>query len=373
MNCLTLRAQNQADYTSVSNIFIDKFMPQTNGEFVKIYLYLLRCMNDSSKDLSISSIADHFDQTEKDVIRALRYFAGKGLLSIDYNEKDEISAITFLPFQSEFTVIKRESKDFEDVAVTPWDLQELEHVAQEPSGTGNIAPATPSAPSTPSVVSSSRLEAKTKVTGNERDEWDVLVYMTERLLGTTLNKQWMDDFIFFHEDLHFSYELIGHLIESCVDRGHKERSYIRKVAIDWAEHEITTIAMAKDYAAIYSKEVRDIMKAFGLNGRFPGTDEMEYINRWTREYHFSNDIILEACNRTIHTIHKPSFSYAEEILCRWKDLNIQKFDEIKSKDQNPNRNPVKLSNANKKTNNRFNNVSQRTYDFNAINKKIMED
>ena len=31
--------------TIVPNQFIDRFMPSANGEFVKVYLYLLRCIH----------------------------------------------------------------------------------------------------------------------------------------------------------------------------------------------------------------------------------------------------------------------------------------------------------------------------------------
>ena len=45
MNTITLHMENRADNTAVSNYFIDTLMPQANGEFVKIYLYLLRCVS----------------------------------------------------------------------------------------------------------------------------------------------------------------------------------------------------------------------------------------------------------------------------------------------------------------------------------------
>ena len=53
------------------NEFIDKYMPEANGEYVKVYLLLLRHLNDPSVSLDISKIADILDYTEKDVIRAL--------------------------------------------------------------------------------------------------------------------------------------------------------------------------------------------------------------------------------------------------------------------------------------------------------------
>ena len=39
-----LYTDSSSQLTSVSNIFIDEFMPDANGEFVKIYLYLLRSL-----------------------------------------------------------------------------------------------------------------------------------------------------------------------------------------------------------------------------------------------------------------------------------------------------------------------------------------
>lgn len=54
MNTITLHMENRADNTAVSNYFIDTLMPQANGEFVKIYLYLLRCVSAGHISLSVS-------------------------------------------------------------------------------------------------------------------------------------------------------------------------------------------------------------------------------------------------------------------------------------------------------------------------------
>ena len=67
--------------TVVQNAFIDQYMPHANGEFVKVYLYLLRCA-DTERELSLSSIADVFEHTEKDVSRALSYWEKQNLLRL---------------------------------------------------------------------------------------------------------------------------------------------------------------------------------------------------------------------------------------------------------------------------------------------------
>ena len=78
---------------SVPSKFIDEYMPEANGEFVKIYLYLLRALGSSSSDFSISAIADKFEHTEKDVVRALKYWERQKLLSLDYGTDKSIVGI----------------------------------------------------------------------------------------------------------------------------------------------------------------------------------------------------------------------------------------------------------------------------------------
>ena len=62
------------EFTFISNSFLDFYMPSANGEFVKIYLYLLRHASGKGTTLDLSSIADAFNCTEADIQRALRYW-----------------------------------------------------------------------------------------------------------------------------------------------------------------------------------------------------------------------------------------------------------------------------------------------------------
>ena len=83
MRKLTLTNHVQSDTTVLENEFIDHYMAEANGEYVKVYLILLRHLNEPSGTLTISKIADLLDITEKDVIRALNYWKKKGLLDYD--------------------------------------------------------------------------------------------------------------------------------------------------------------------------------------------------------------------------------------------------------------------------------------------------
>ena len=68
--------------TCVSNTFIDCFMPDASGEFVKIYLYLLRVLSSGDRHFNPSAMADKFHYTENDIRRGLSYWEQMHLLSI---------------------------------------------------------------------------------------------------------------------------------------------------------------------------------------------------------------------------------------------------------------------------------------------------
>ena len=94
MSAITLKSNFTTGITPVKNIFIDHYMVQANGEYVKIYLYLLRCMNGPqlSSSLSINQFADTFDCTEKDILRALKYWENAGLLTMEFSG-EQLSSI----------------------------------------------------------------------------------------------------------------------------------------------------------------------------------------------------------------------------------------------------------------------------------------
>ena len=65
---LRQRSNLKARVTVITNEFIDEYMPTANGEYVKVYLYLLR---HEERPVEIAEIADALNHTEADVKRAL--------------------------------------------------------------------------------------------------------------------------------------------------------------------------------------------------------------------------------------------------------------------------------------------------------------
>ena len=69
--------------TLVANEFIDRYMPSANGEYVKVYLYLLR---HAGEEVGQAEIADALELTEGDVRRALIRWQRDGLLTAEETE-----------------------------------------------------------------------------------------------------------------------------------------------------------------------------------------------------------------------------------------------------------------------------------------------
>ena len=149
------------------------------------------------------------------------------------------------------------------------------------------------------------------------EEFGTLLYFIQMYIKKNLSQHDVERVAYMYESLGMSADLIEYMVESCVEKGKTSLRYMEKIAIDWYEKGIDSIEKAKKTAKIKPKEVWEIMKAFGISSRLPGSGEVSYMNKWLQEYAFSIDVIKEACDRTLLNAQKPSFHYADSILSRW--------------------------------------------------------
>src|SRR5699024_12534431 len=96
MKTLTLKNKFQTNATLLPNDFIDNYMIDANGEFVKVYLFLLRHLDDPCSSLTLSTIADCLNNTEKDILRAFRYLESAGLLRLEHDQEGRITGLELL-------------------------------------------------------------------------------------------------------------------------------------------------------------------------------------------------------------------------------------------------------------------------------------
>ncbi len=331
MGNLTLTTKNNYGYTAISNIFISSFVPEANGEFVKVYLYLLHLISTGNSNISISLLADTFNQTEADIMRALRYWDKLNVISLTFaGNNDSLSNITINDFNSDNSAASTTKADFNNTT-----FPETSKLASSAA----IAPTVPDAPSYnisegPKHVEPSSMQySAEKISELNSDEnFSMLLYVIESYLGRPLSIKETNAIVYFYDSLDFSIELIDYLFEYCVEHNKKSINYIEKVALAWADKGIHTVTEAKEEVSNHTDSVYQIMKAFGISNRDPGQHERAMISKWADTYCFDTDIIIEACNRTIKAIHQPSFEYADTILSKWKSSNITTMADIKKDD-----------------------------------------
>lgn len=364
---IQLKSDYPHNHISVPRVFIDKYMADANGEFVKVYLFLLRCMGSSaSSDCSISAIADHFNYTENDILRALKYWEKVGVIHIELNSDNQLTGLCF--------------KDLTGGVQLSSISKEKEILLPE-TATSDVTLAKPLATPAPKATKAKKTSSnkKREYTLDEVKEFhnnhevSELLFIIETYLKHPLNSTEMNTVFFWYDGLKFTAELIEYLVEYCITNGHASLRYMDKVALGWAENGIDTTEKAKEHVSLHSKAYYSIMKAFGISGRNLADSEIIFVNKWSKNYAFDMEIILEACKRTISATQKPSFEYADSILTNWYNNNVHTLKDVAVLDEVFNKgkrsaSPVAPSTPKR---NKFNNFEQRQYDFDKLEKVLL--
>ena len=272
----------------VSNYFVDNFLCETNGSFVKVYLYILR--HSTNHNLDMSDISNALNLLESDVLRALKYWHKQKLISLSKRGEND--------FVIEF--LNRPSEPVE--AVTTEE-------AVEP-----VKPA-PSKATLPTAVVYTKSELNEYMKNN--DGIRHMFFVSEQLLNRTLTETDRKILFGFYDYLGMPIEVIFTLLEYCISNGKSNMRYIEKIAYSWADREINTLAKASKHV----KELNELMsqcqkykKMFRITGRELTPTEEAYIKSWVTELKISDSVIEAAYEKAVANTGKVSFGYMDAIL-----------------------------------------------------------
>ena len=327
--------------TAVAKEFIDTYMAAANGEYVKVYLYVLR---HQGEDITIELIADALNHTESDVRRALSYWKKAGVLTAS-EQGQPVQGEPVRPESGGHTFTRGQDGGqaaVPDLRVEPF--QRETGTAGRAEVRGMTGMREPAVVQEPAVV-----RERTETTGQEDgcipvysteqvnrlaqdEEFSQLLYIAQKYMNKVFTPRDCQVFAYLYEGLSMSSELLEYLVEYCVQNGHISVRYMETVAMSWHEKGIRTALEAKDYSASYNRDSFAVMKAFGINNRKPAAPEQKLMDKWFRDYGFSREVVLEACSRTITAIHNPSFQYADKILSDWQKAGVRGLADIKDLD-----------------------------------------
>lgn len=263
--------------TDVENLFINEYMSDAPGDYVKVYLFGL-LYGQHGSEMSHRLLAGQLGLDEKSVAKAWDYWESMGVI-----KKIPNGSKGMLSYDVEFVNLRE--KMYSHVAVEEIADSDGEKKADQP-------------------LSESSLKE--------------LFSFVEDLTGETLSTSEMKDIGSWVIDDHVSINVIKAAVEYCYDQGKKNVKYISKVAEDWHKRGFTTEAECFAFVEESQERLeryRTVLKNLGQY-RQPTEAEKKIMAVWFDEMNFSMERVLEACDETAGTSN-PNIKYVNKILDTW--------------------------------------------------------
>lgn len=392
MDAITL-SMDDSNMTLLSNSFIDFYMKDANDAQIKLYLYLLRSVS-RKRTTDLSQLADVLNYSEKDILRALKYWERKGVLTLRYDRGkkaagDEYYTESLLGIQLEHLGDRRRG-----TAVRSYSHEEPAAEESAPLRSVNAEPAKSHLPESDSTPENAAPvpDAETAKQGYSLDdlrsfknspETSWILTAAQQYLGKPLSPTQIRSLLYFYDALSLSGELIDYLLQYCVEKNQTDFRYIEATAAGWAERGIRTVEQARHQDGVPDKEVRHIMDLLGRSGS-PAPQERRFINRWLSIYAFPMEIIEEACGRAVLAVEANRFPYVETILKQWHDRGVHTMEDVRSADEafrsgreqerarSTDTARPKRTAAPKSSSSSWN-IEQQDYDFSELEKKLVDN
>lgn len=209
--------------TCVSNDFLDKYMADANGDYIKVYLFMLRHRGEHFDE---RDAADALNLTEGDIQRAIRYWRSKGVLE----KKEEVSS----------DAEKTAGKPVRQVQIKEEKREESENL---PGGDVDLL--------------------------QQDEEFEGILFVARHILPKLPSRSQVETLQYMYSDLGMPSDVIEYLLEYCATTGKTSHRYMQTVAVNWHELGIQTVAGAKAHV----KQLED--KALGKEEKKPGTASSE--------------------------------------------------------------------------------------------------
>ncbi len=308
--------------TAVSNVFIEKYMPEADGDFVKVYLLGINQCS-CEKPLSLSQMASALGLTEKNIFDAWKYWDEKGVLSFD-GENIEF-----------FDLNCQKGNDINLQTKPVYSAEEIYYCA------------------------------------SKNKQLSELFGVVEKILSKPLSSTDLMVVYSFYDYYGLPVDVIPMLISHSVRMGKKSMKQIEKTASLWVEKEITTVETAEKYIAKseeYIASIDRLKKIMGLENKTLSVAEKKYINSWVCDLSFSFDLVAYAYKICFNMGEKYIFSSMNKLLLNWHKSGVNNLKQAMAHQQNGGTESVKSNVAPTK----FTNFDQPDFDFDSFEKNLIK-
>ena len=290
------------DATLVANEFLDKYMPAANGDYVKVYLYLLR---NRAEGIDLESIAESLALTEGDVRRAIRYWEKCGILSLN-GKSDESAKVG-----KEGRAAKAGKAEDAGVTDTEHEVprakasrrlgslsdenkESVSESASERSAKTKTAAAKTAESESEAITRDPdkelrdhyrRTEGKATLNRLSEDaEFKQLLFMVQKYRSKILTEQDEQVLAYLYDGLHLPFDVLDYLVQYCVETNHSSMRYIEKTGLDWATIGIRTVKEAKRRTKEFDRiRTESSKRAQAAKNKQGMTGEARDLDSWLNE------------------------------------------------------------------------------------------
>ena len=261
--------------TDVENVYINEYMPDAPGDFVKAYLYGLFCA-EHEIDVSLKIMAGALKLSEDRLREALGYWEGIGAIET-YSEEGEFS-VRFNSLREKLYSAGADRGGYTETAITEAEDEE-----------------------------------------EEARKFRELIDYAETLIGRPLNAKELQEINSWDSDLGATEELIRTAFDYCAERGKTGINYVSKVVLGWTSRGLRTQKEIGEYLESVSERqgiYRRILNSLGITRNITEA-ESRMVDKWIDEMHFSMERIMEACEKASFN-PSPNLRYVNKVLENWK-------------------------------------------------------
>ena len=306
---------------AVPSVIVDKHLKLAGAAQLKVLLWFLR---HAGENVSVSDISSALSMQEADVRDCMHYWMQTGIICINDN-----------------VISPSEIKN----SVKENDLTEQKQPLTEPESSNKTSEAENTVSATEKTDKKrhlSRPERPDTNYINERIKTDesiaFLMRSADDIFGRMTSNSDKATLLLINEYDGLPVEIIIMLLQYALSIGKCNMRYIEKIAINWADNDITTLEAAeKKIKELTSgrNAARYVQKIIGADEHSPTEMESEFADAWVNKWNFSSDMIREAYERCVNSKGKYIPKYVNSILCRWNNAGIKKLEQIPKDKKKP--------------------------------------
>jgi len=266
--------------TAISDIFINEYLTEAEGDFVKVYLYCL-FLSKHNKDISLLDLSKKTGLQLDRVKSAIEYFNKTGLV-----------------ISTECGIILCDLKEKEiNRLYTP-------------------------------KLSTSPEDAVEKLNRNQK-RTSVISAINNTFFQGIMSPAWYNDIATIFDKYNFEEEVVYSLFNYCYDKRALHKNYLFTVAEAWGLNKIKNMNDLDMYYQKYekcNKIKKSISKKLGITRKLTEYEEA-YIDKWCMEFEYDLDVIEIALKKTTSKTN-PSFEYINKIICSWAEKGLKNKEQI---------------------------------------------